>query len=64
MSNPLVLWTDTLYVRSTDNGLTIDVGQKTGGTPHREAVARLGMSFEMAKLLCARLEDAIKKATP
>jgi transcriptional regulator with XRE-family HTH domain len=61
--NPLqtpVLYTDSIFVNSTDNGLVLDVAQTVGGQQHN-VVSRIGMSFDHAKKLLVALQDHIEK---
>lgn len=61
--NPMqtpVLFTDSIFVSSTDNGLVLDVAQTVGGQQHT-VVSRIGMSFDHAKKLLVTLQDHIDK---
>lgn len=57
-----VLYTDTVLVSSTDNGLVLDVAQSVGGNQAQLAVVtRVGMSAEHAKNLVTVLNDHLQK---
>lgn len=61
--NPLqtpVMYTDSIFVSSSDYGLVLDVAQTLGGQQHN-VVARIGMSFEHAKKLIETMNDNLQK---
>lgn len=55
-----VLYTDSVFVNSSDFGLVLDVAQSIGGQ-QQTVVARIGMSFDHAKRLVEVIKDHLQK---
>lgn len=57
-----VLYTDSIFVSSTDYGLVLDIAQTVGGNKQNSfVVARVGMSFDHAKKLLEAISDNLQK---
>ncbi len=62
--NPMqtpVLYTDSVIVASNEYGLVLDIAQAFGGGMQQNVVARIGMSYDHAKKLVAKIQDQIDK---
>lgn len=60
-ANSPVLYTDSVFVTSSEYGLVLDVAQKFPGGPQQHVVARIGMSFDHAKKLIEVINDHLQK---
>ena len=50
-SNTPVLYSDAVFVTSSDYGVVLDFGQRLGSTNKRNITSRVGMSFEHAEAM-------------
>jgi DNA-binding XRE family transcriptional regulator len=55
-----ILYTDSIFVSSSEYGLVLNVAQRADGQ-HHHVVARVGMSFDHAKKLLAVMNDHLQK---
>jgi transcriptional regulator with XRE-family HTH domain len=56
-----VLYTDSIIVSASEFGLVLDVAQTFGGAAMQQnVVARIGMSYDHAKKLVAKIQDQIE----
>lgn len=58
--NKPALYTDSIFINSTDFGLVIDFARRMGNEQHF-VVSSMGMSFEHARKLIEVLNDHIEK---
>lgn len=56
-----VMYTDSVFVSSSEYGLVLDVAQTFAGGMQQAVVARIGMSFEHARKLIATIQDQMEK---
>ena len=54
-----VLYTENIYLSTSEDGLTLDVGQKIIGTNQLRIVARIGMSRTHAKKFLKELGNLL-----
>lgn len=62
--NPIqtpVLYTDSIFVNSSEYGLVLDIAQSMGDGVQQNIVTRIGMSVEHAKKLIATMQDHLDK---
>jgi transcriptional regulator with XRE-family HTH domain len=52
-----ILYADTVYVMSNDNGLVLDVAQGVGPIPQQHVVSSIGMSKDQAKRMIQAMKD-------
>lgn len=57
-----VLFSDTMFVSVSENGVVLDFGQKVATAPAQYIVARVGVSYAHAKKIHALLGDQLTKA--
>ena len=50
-----ILYTDSVYMTTNEDGVVLDVVQKIGPTNQQRVVARIGMSLQHAKKLATML---------
>jgi hypothetical protein len=56
-----ILYTDIMYVSSSDYGVTLDFAQRVGPSEQQQVVARLGMSTEHARKMIEVIQDHLEK---
>lgn len=56
-----ILYADSIFITTDDNGLILDVAQRITGTDQAFVVARIGLSKEHAKKLAALIADNLAK---
>ena len=44
-----ILYTDTIFMSTNENGVVLDVGQRVGSTNQAQVITRIGMSRDHAK---------------
>ncbi len=54
-----ILYTENIYLSTSEDGLTLDVAQKLVGTNQQRIVARVGMSREHAKKFLRELGNLL-----
>jgi hypothetical protein len=54
-----VLYTENIYISSSEDGLTLDIAQKITGTNQLKVVARIGMSRTHAKKFLKELGNLL-----
>lgn len=54
-----ILYTDTVFMSTNEDGVTLDVGQKMGPTNQLHIVSRIGMSREHAKKFVKKLSELL-----
>ncbi len=56
-----VLYSESVFIQSSDFGLTMDFAQQIGSSDQQFVVARIGMSFDHAKKMLEVLSDHLQK---
>lgn len=56
-----VLYSESVFIHSSDYGLTMDFAQRVGPSDQQFVVARIGMSFDHAKKMLEVLSDHLQK---
>lgn len=54
-----ILYTENIYLSTSEDGLTLDIAQKLVGTNQQRIVARVGMSREHAKKFLKELGNLL-----
>lgn len=54
-----ILYTENIYMSTSEDGLTLDIAQKLVGTNQQRIVARVGMSREHAKKFLKELGNLL-----
>lgn len=59
-SKTQVLYADSVYIKSNDYGMILDVAQQIGDTPQFNIVARIGFSKDHVRNLIENLEALMR----
>ena len=59
-SNTPVLYSDAVFVTSSDYGVVLDFGQRLGSTNKHNIISRVGMSFEHAEAMLGVIKQNIE----
>ncbi|MEM4270523.1 MAG: hypothetical protein QXO70_00315 [Candidatus Pacearchaeota archaeon] len=57
-----ILYADSVFITTDDNGLILDIAQRITGTDQAFIVARVGLSKEHAKKLATLIADNLAKS--
>jgi hypothetical protein len=57
--NTRILFTDSIFMNTNEDGVVLDVAQKVGGTNQMQIVSRIGMSREHAKKFIKKLSELL-----
>lgn len=56
-----ILYTDAMYVGSSEYGVMLDFAQRVGTSDQQQVVARVGMSFDHARKMIEVIQDHLEK---
>lgn len=59
-SNTPILYSDAIFVTSSDYGVVLDFGQRLGSTKRHNIISRIGMSFEHAEAMLRVIKQNIE----
>jgi len=57
--NARILFTDTIFMNTNEDGVVLDIAQKVGRTNQMQIVSRIGMSREHAKKFIKKLSELL-----